>query len=103
MSDTASTAENILTIETTEGDAAPAFVSRLRPARFTSPSGAESVFLFDSLSRSRAKKGSAHDVLDADTTVLQDMGSSLHVFNIAAYFVGADCDKQADAFFASLY
>lgn len=93
----------VLTLEMTGDDPVPAFVSRLRPARFTSPGGVESVFLYDSLSRSRAKKGSAHDVLDADTTILQDMGSSLQVFNFAAYFVGADCDKSADAFYASLY
>lgn len=93
----------VLTIETTGIDPVPAFVSRLRSARFTSPSGAESVFFFDSLSRSRTKKGAAHEPVDADDTILQDMGSGLQVFPIEAYFVGADCDKQADAFFLSLY
>ncbi len=100
MSDTPAT---VLSLETTGADGVPAFVSRLRSARFTSPSGVESVFLYDSLSRTRAKKGAVHDPVDADDTILQDLGSSLQVFPIAAYFTGADCDRLADAFYASLF
>lgn len=81
----------------------PGFVSRLRPGRFTSPSGVESFFLFDDLSRTRAKRGAAHDVVDADTTVLQDLGSSLQVFTMSVYFTGENCDQFADLFYNSLF
>lgn len=81
----------------------PAFLSRLRAGRFTSPAGEESSFLFDDLSRAREKKTSAHEIADSDTTILQDLGSSLHVFSMSVYFVGPDCDKEADKFYNSLF
>lgn len=96
---------DVLTLDLPAVDAAsvPAFVSRLRAGRFTSPSGVESSFLFDSLSRSRTKKTAVHEVVDSDETILQDMGSSLHVFSLEVYFVGENCDTEADAFYASMY
>ena len=96
---------DVLTIDSPASDASsvPAFVSRLRAGRYTSPAGVESSFLFDSLSRSRAKKTAVHEVVDSDETILQDMGSSLHVFALEVYFVGENCDTEADAFYASLY
>lgn len=81
----------------------PAFISRLRPGRYTSPSGVESFFLFDDLSRTRAKKTAAHEIVDSDETVIQDMGSGLQVFSMSVYFVGENCDQLADAFYNSLY
>jgi len=96
---------DVLSLALPAGDSSsvPAFASRLRPGRFTSPSGVESLFLFDSLSRSRAKKTAVHEVVDSDETILQDMGSGLHVFSMEIYFVGENCDQEADAFYASLY
>ena len=82
---------------------APAFLSRLRPARFTSPGGVESSFLFDDLTRTRDKKSSSHEIADSDITILQDLGSSLHVFSMNVYFVGDSCDIDADRFFDSLF
>lgn len=81
----------------------PAFLSRLRSGRFTSPAGVESSFLFDDLTRSRDKRTSAHDIADSDITILQDLGSGLQVFNLSVYFVGPNCDLDADAFFNSLF
>lgn len=81
----------------------PAFLSRLRAGRFTSPSGVESVFLFDELSRTRGKKSSSHEIADSDTTILQDLGSTLHVFSLDVYFVGESSDKLADTFYDSLF
>ena len=81
----------------------PSLLSRLRPARFTSPSGAEHSFQFDSLTRSRSKNVVAHSMPDTDDTVLQDMGSSLQVFPMEVYFIGENCDTEADAFFKSLF
>ena len=81
----------------------PAFLSRLRSGRFTSPSGAESSFLFDDLSRSREKNASAHQIADSNNTILQDLGASLHVFSLDVYFVGQNCDIEADAFYDSLF
>jgi len=81
----------------------PAFLSRLRAGRFTSPSGVESVFLFDELARTRGKKSSAHEIADSDITIAQDLGSTLHVFSLDVYFVGESCDKAADSFYDSLF
>ena len=81
----------------------PAFLSRLRAGGFTSPSGAKSFFLFDDLTRARDKRTSAHDIADSDITILQDLGSGLQVFTLSVYFVGPNCDIDADAFYASLY
>lgn len=94
---------DVLILNAEETATTPAFVSRLRVGRFTSPSGVESSFNFDSLGRTRGKKTVAHEVVDADETIIQDMGSSLHVFSMAVYFTGPDCDKLANAFFKSLY
>ena len=85
-----------------DGSASPAFFSRLRPGRFTSPAGVQSSFLYDNLSRSRGKKTSAHEVSDADTTIIQDSGTTLLVFPLEVYFVGENGDQEADIFFKSL-
>ena len=82
---------------------APAFLSRLRAGRFTSPSGVESSFLFDDLSRTRGKKTSQHDIADSDVSILQDLGSALQSFSMSVYFVGDNCDIDADKFYASLF
>jgi len=81
----------------------PAFLSRLRAGRFTSPDGVESSFLFNDLSRTREKNASAHQIADSNSTILQDLGSSLHVFSLDVYFVGENCDIEADAFYDSLF
>jgi hypothetical protein len=81
----------------------PALLSRLRPGRYTSPAGAEHLFQFDTLTRSRSKNVVAHSMPDTDDTVLQDMGSSLQVFPLDVYFIGENCDTAADAFYASLF
>lgn len=83
---------DVLTIDlpVVDSSSVPAFLSRLRAGRFTSPSGVESSFLFDTLSRSRAKKTAVHEVVDSDETILQDMGSSLHVFSVAPHSGGVD-------------
>ena len=81
----------------------PAFLSRLRAGGFTSPSGAKSFFLFDDLTRARDKRPSAHDIADSDITILQDLGSGLQVFTLSVYFVGPNCDIDADAFYDSLF
>jgi len=81
----------------------PAFLSRLRAGRFTSPAGVESSFLFDDLTRSRDKRTSSHDIADSDITILQDLGSGMHVFNFSVYFVGPNCDTEADEFYNSLF
>lgn len=88
--------------ESNDGSASPAFFSRLRPGRFTSPAGVQSSFLFDTLSRSRGKKSSAHEVSDADTTIIQDSGTTLLVFPLEVYFAGENGDQEADIFFKSL-
>ena len=85
-----------------DGSASPAFFSRLRPGRFTSPAGVQSSFLYDNLSRSRGKKTSAHEVSDADTTIIQDSGTTLLVFPLEVYFVGENGDQESDIFFKSL-
>lgn len=95
--------ENIYTTVLLNQDDSPAFLSRLRAGRYTSPNGTVSVFLFDELTRTRGKKSSSHEIADSNTTILQDLGSSLHVFSLEVYFVGQNCDIEADAFYDSLF
>ena len=79
------------------------YLTRLTPGRFTSPNGVESSFLFDDLSRTRSKRTSAHEITDANSTIIQDLGSGLQVFNMTVYFVGDSCDLEASRFFNSLF
>ena len=50
----------------------------------------------------RGKKTSAHEVSDADTTIIQDSGTTLLVFPLEVYFVGENGDQLSDIFFKSL-
>ena len=94
---------DVLTAPYIQDGNVPDFLTRLRQGQFTSPSGVSSLFLFDELTRTRGKRGAAHDVVDSDTTVLQDLGSGLQIFTMSVYFVGPLCDKFADLFYNSLF
>lgn len=80
----------------------PAFLARLRTGRFTSPSGVISDFLFDAVARSTEKKGSAHEIVDSNDSILQDLGTGTRIYPFNAFFVGDDYDIAADRFFESL-
>lgn len=81
---------------------APEFLARLRDARYVSPGGTESRFLFDSVMRSAGKKSSQHEIADSDDSVLQDLGTGTLTYPMDVYFVGDSYDTDADAFFESL-
>ena len=85
------------------GAPTPAFLSRLRDARYQSPSGAEFSFLFDELTRSGPKKAAAHEIADSNDSVLQDLGGATRSYPIEAYFAGENYDLVADAFFESMF
>ena len=80
----------------------PDFLARLREARFVSPGGTESRFLFDSLTRAVGKKGADHEIADSDDSVLQDLGNRTQRYPMDVYFVGDNYDVFSDRFFASL-
>lgn len=80
----------------------PAWVDRLRPASFISPSGVETFFRIDILTRVGGKKASEHEILNKNESIPQDQGNRSIVYPIEAYFTGEDGDLQAKAFFKSL-
>jgi hypothetical protein len=80
----------------------PEFLARLRDARYVSPGGTESRFLFDAVTRSVGKKTSQHEIADSDDSVLQDLGTGTLTYPMDVYFVGDSYDTDADAFFESL-
>lgn len=82
--------------------AVPDWVGRLRSASFVSPSGRESNFKLDTLSRVGGKKASMHEILNSDEGIPQDQGNRAEEYSIEAYFTGSDGDTEADAFYDSL-
>lgn len=82
--------------------AVPAWVERLRPASFSSPSGVDSDFKIDLLSRIGGKKATNHEILNTDEAIPQDQGNRAEEYPIEAYFTGEDGDQEADAFYAAL-
>ena len=80
----------------------PEFLSRLREGRFVSPSGTESAFLFDTLTRSAGKKVSSHEIPDSNDAVLQDLGTGTIAYPMGVYFIGGNYDVYADVFADSL-
>ena len=82
--------------------AVPAWVERLRPISFVSPSGVESFPRLDLLTRVGGKKASEHEILNKDEAIPQDQGNRSIVYPVEAYFTGENGDQEADAFFKSL-
>lgn len=80
----------------------PDWLARLREARFVSPGGTESRFLFDTLTRSVGKKATAHEIADSNDSVLQDLGTATRSYPLDVFFVGNSYDTEADVFFESL-
>jgi prophage DNA circulation protein len=82
--------------------AVPAWVDRLRDASFVSPSGVESFFKLDTLTRIGGKKASNHEILNKDEAIPQDQGNRSIEYPIEAYFTDENGDLEANAFFDSL-
>lgn len=82
--------------------AVPEWVTRLREATFISPSGIESTFRVDILSRVGGKKASIHEILNKDEAIPQDQGNKSTVYPIEAYFADENGDILADTFYDSL-
>jgi len=82
--------------------AVPAWVERLRSASFSSPSGVESSFKVDVLTRVGGKKATNHEILNTDEAIPQDQGNRAEEYPIEAYFTGEDGDEAANSFYASL-
>ena len=78
------------------------WMDRIGEAAYTSPGGTRQTFDFTDLSKSIDKKTAGYDFPDADGTYVQDLGRAGSKFPIRAYFHGADCDLEAEAFEALL-
>lgn len=78
------------------------YLDRLRPGRYTSPSGRAFDFLFDDVSRQGGKKASVLEIPEASGAIVQDLGTTATRFDFALYFSGKDYDQTADAFFQAL-
>lgn len=71
---------------------------RLKEGAYIAPSGARYVFAYEDLSRSFDKKTSSHDFPSAIGTYVQDNGRTGRKYPLTAFFSGANCDTEADAF-----
>lgn len=74
----------------------------LAPASYTSPSGLNTPFLYEDVSRQLDKKTTAYDFVDADGTQIQDFGEGGRRFPFLILISGDTYDTVADAFFDSL-
>ena len=72
---------------------------RLKPPRYTSPSGEVFVFEYEDLERNRDKSIGKFNFPMLNGTYLQDMGNDGTVLPLRVIFSGADHDTQADKFF----
>ena len=78
------------------------WLDRLKPAAYTTPSGARIQFEFEDVSQSSTKKTAAFEFASADGTYVQDNGVGSRRFPIRAFFSGADYDQVAQQFMAGL-
>lgn len=81
----------------------PEWVDRLRDASFVSPSGIESFFKLDILTRIGGKKASIHEILNKNEAIPQDQGNRSRTYPIEAYFTDGNGDLESDIFFDSLH
>lgn len=82
--------------------ALPEWLDRLRTGSYISPSGVESSFKFDLLSRSGGKKASIHEILNSNDAIIQEQGNRVKSYPMNIYFVGDTGDQEADRFIQSL-
>lgn len=80
----------------------PEWLDRLRTASYVSPSGIESFFKYDIVSRTGGKKTSIHEILNSDESIIQEQGNRINSYPMNIYFVGENGDQQADNFISSL-
>lgn len=75
-----------------------AWDDRLKQGAYVSPGGTRIVFAYEDLSRNFDKKTTGFDFPGADGTFVQDMGTTGRKYPLTAFFSGADCDLEANAF-----
>lgn len=71
---------------------------RLKGSAYTAPDGTRIEFKTDDISRSFEKKTTAFEFPDVEGTFVQDNGSSGLRYPVQAYFIGENCDTEADTF-----
>jgi len=76
--------------------------ARLLPFTFTAPSGATFKLKYDKLDREGGKKSSVNEILDSNSSEIQDQGNRAERFPVDVYFTGEDYDLLADGFFSAL-
>lgn len=72
-------------------------------AKYTSPGGAEFIFLYEKVSRETELKTGIFVFPDRDGAHVQHQGRGVMAFPMECIFSGPDCMDQADAFEAGLY
>jgi prophage DNA circulation protein len=75
-----------------------AWQDRIRPASYTSPSGARFTFDFENVSREVNKKTSTYDFPDAEGTYVQDLGKTGKRYPLRIIFWGDNYDEIATEF-----
>lgn len=79
------------------------YLDRLGLLGYTSPSGAEFLLNFDSLSRTNSRKAPVSEFPNQNQGAVQDLGQNTPRFPIECYISGADYDTEADRFHDALY
>lgn len=75
---------------------------RIRSARYTSPSGRSTAFIFADFTQTITAKTTAFEFPGANGTFVQDNGRSGRRVPLEAIFSGENCDLEADDFVAML-
>jgi len=78
------------------------WMDRIKEAAYTPPSGSRLTFGYEDVSRHIEKKTTAFEFPDADGTYIQDLGHSGRRYPLRVFFMGVDCDTEADALEAAL-
>ncbi len=84
-------------------DTGDTWQDRLREAAYKSPSGTRIKFLYEDVSRTGTKRGTAFEFPGVDGAYVQQRGVGARRYPLTCYFTGADCDRVATAFEKALY
>lgn len=72
--------------------------NRIREPAYVSPTGKRFSFEFENVSSEFDKKTAAFNFPDVDGTYVQDLGHTGYRYPLRMFFIGANCDNEADEF-----
>lgn len=79
-----------------------AYLDRLKECKYISPSGKEYTLFYDELARTNTKKAAIIEMPYQNNPEVFDLGETGVKYSVKLYFLGADYDLSADAFWNAL-